>query len=134
MFWGYAASPVIGWFAAGCLKFVINSLRSRKFAWAEIGYGGLPSTHMSVVSTPAFLVALHEGVSHPSFGVALGVMIVVALDAMSLRRRIGQHAAALNKLQPDDKPLREKIGHKPHEVAAGVLTGFVCALALHLFC
>jgi acid phosphatase family membrane protein YuiD len=128
--WVYMVTPVAAWLVAGTLKFVINSLRARRLAFGLIGYGGLPSNHSAIVASMACLIALREGVSHPAFGVALTLASIVILDAVSLRRQIGRHAQALNRLQAQDPhaaPLRERMGHTRLEIAAGIVTGMVVA-------
>jgi len=79
----------------------------------------------------ATLIAIKEGVSHPAFGVAITLAFIVMLDASSLRRQVGKHASAINKLainqNTDHIILRERIGHTPVEILAGVLTGILIA-------
>ena len=124
----YLITPLAAWLVAGCLKFAINSLRAGRSAFGLIGYGGLPSNHSAIVSSTAALIALREGMAHPAFGVAVTLAFIVMLDANSLRRQIGHHAEAINKLRPDaEKPLRERMGHTRVEIAAGIITG--CAVA-----
>jgi len=128
--WVYVVTPFAAWLVAGILKFVINSLRARRLAFGQIGYGGLPSNHSAIVASMACLIALREGVAHPAFGVALTLAFIVVLDAASLRRQIGRHAQALNRLQAQDPHavrLRERMGHTRLEIAAGVFTGIVVA-------
>ncbi len=128
-------APLVGWLMAGSLKFVINSVRSRRLAWDLIGYGGMPSTHTAIVTTTAFLVGLKEGWATPIFSIAVTVAFIVVIDALSLRRQIGAHAAALNQLRRDEiayAPLRERLGHQKLEVLSGALVGYVCALLLSL--
>jgi len=131
----YAVAPLFAWLVAGSLKFLINSLRVRSLAWGEIGLGRWPSTHTTIVSTMAFLIGLREGFTTPSFGIALTLALIVIIDALDLGNRIEQQVVALNRLGkpvPDWKPLRERIGHRLHEVVAGILTGLVCAYLLTL--
>lgn len=128
----YLLTPGLAWLVAGSLKFLINSLRARRWAFGQIGYGGLPSNHSAIVSAMATLVALREGLGSAAFGVALTLAFIVILDAASLRRQIGRQAEAINRLQaaePDAAavPLRERLGHSPPEIAAGVLTGIAVA-------
>jgi hypothetical protein len=64
--------------------------------------------------------------------VALALTWIVITDALDLRRRIGEQAAALNRLlRQAGRPevLRESIGHRPVEVLAGVAVG-LCVAAL----
>lgn len=129
----YVAAPFAGWLAAGGIKFVVNSVRSGRWAFDLIGYGGMPSTHTAIVSTPAVLIGLREGWNTPAFSVAAALVFVVALDATSLRRQIGHHAARLNVLLRDTEsytPLRERMGHAGREVIAGLAVGLGVALSI----
>jgi acid phosphatase family membrane protein YuiD len=131
----YFFTPFIAWLVAGCLKFLINSLKAKKLAFGLMGYGGLPSNHSAIVSSMAALIALKVGVQHPAFGVALTLAFVVMLDASSLRRQIGKQAAVLNKLgvavKFEQPPLRERMGHTAVEILAGIITGVCVALAVN---
>lgn len=130
MDFSYALTPFLAWFVAGASKFVINSIKARQLAFGLIGYGGLPSNHSAIVSSMAALVALKEGIGHPAFGVALALAFVVLLDASSLRRQVGRHATALNKLSggaPDHQAFRERMGHTWLEISAGVAVGIAVA-------
>jgi acid phosphatase family membrane protein YuiD len=125
---------MLGWVVAGSVKFAINSLRARGLAWRQIGYGGMPSTHSTIVSTTAVLVGLREGWNSAAFSVAAALSLIVMLDAMSLRAKIGEHARLLNQLragEPATRPLREKLGHHWSEVVVGALLGAGCAVALN---
>jgi uncharacterized protein len=122
----YAATPFLAWLIAGVLKFTINSLKAGQLAFGLIGYGGLPSNHSAIVSSVAALIAFKEGLEHPAFGVALALAFIVMLDANSLRRQVGKHAEALNRLnagQDKAPPFRERMGHTPWEIAAGIAVG-----------
>jgi hypothetical protein len=133
----YLFTPFIAWLIAGVLKFLINSLRARRFAFDLIGYGGLPSNHSAIVSSMATLIALKEGMNSPAFGVAIALAFIVILDASSLRIQVGKHAVAINKLKSlngDVKPyLRERMGHTKIEIFAGLLTGAVVAYLVYWF-
>ncbi|HEY0294143.1 MAG TPA: divergent PAP2 family protein [Bordetella sp.] len=137
MDWSYLATPLLAWFVAGMLKFAINSLRARRLAFDLIGYGGLPSNHSAIVSSMAALIGLKEGIAQPAFGVALTLALIVIMDAHSLRRQVGRHAEAINKMaQPasaNHLPLRERMGHSRVEIAAGILVGIAAALAVRHF-
>jgi hypothetical protein len=132
----YALTPFLAWLVAGILKFLINSLKARRFAFDLIGYGGLPSNHSAIVSSIATLIALKEGINTPAFGVAIALAFIVILDASSLRKQVGKHAAAINQLNSlnTNSPLilRERMGHTRIEILAGVLTG--SAVAYLIFC
>src|SRR5688572_13118625 len=88
----YVIAPFLGWLVAGSLKLAINSLRSRRLAWDQLGLGGLPSTHTAVVSSTAILIGLRAGLNTALFAVAVTLAIIVILDALHLRREVGAHA------------------------------------------
>ncbi len=130
MDYSYLLTPFVAWLVAGVLKFIINSIRARKLAFGLIGYGGLPSNHSAIVSGMAALIAFKEGMGHPAFGVAITLAFIVLLDASSLRKQVGKHAAAINRLnvQSTSKtPLRERMGHTHIEIITGVLVGIAVA-------
>ena len=122
----YALTPFLAWLVAGISKFIINSIKAKQLAFGLIGYGGLPSNHSAIVSSMAALIAFKEGVGHPAFGVAITLAFIVMLDANSLRRQVGKHAAAINKLAAEvsaHQSLRERMGHTRLEIAAGIAVG-----------
>ncbi|QKX15656.1 divergent PAP2 family protein [Microbulbifer sp. YPW1] len=131
----YLVTPFIAWLIAGSLKFTINSIRAKQLAFGLIGYGGLPSNHSAIVSSMATLIALQEGIDHPAFGVAITLAFIVVLDAGSLRRQVGIHAASINQIQADrgvlNRALRERMGHSRTEILAGVLTGIASATTIN---
>ena len=134
--YAYLLTPFLAWLAAGILKFIINSIKSKQWAFGLIGYGGLPSNHSAIVSSMATLIAYKEGLNHPAFGVALTLAFIVILDASSLRRQIGKHAQALNSLAAASNTqltLRERMGHTPIEILSGIAVGYLIAASVYLF-
>jgi len=128
----YVAAPIIGYLGAGTLKFVINSVIARRLAFRQIGLGGMPSTHTTIVASATALTAFRAGIGTPVFSLAVAVMMIVIIDAVDLRRKIGQHARALQRLMPDGSrmELRERVGHSPAEILAGVVLGIVIGAVL----
>ncbi len=134
MDFSYALTPFFAWFVAGISKFIINSIKAKQLAFGLIGYGGLPSNHSAIVSSMATLIALKEGIGHPAFGVAITLAFIVMLDANNLRRQVGKHAVAINKLAAevsDHQSLRERMGHTRLEIGAGIAVGIVVAAAMN---
>lgn len=130
----YLLTPPVAWLIAGSAKFAINTVRAGKPAFGLIGYGGMPSNHTAIVVSAAVLIGLREGVEHPALAVAVALVMIVIIDARSLRIKVGHHAAAINRLQPDDHadpPLRERMGHTRAEIAGGVVTGVLVAVLIH---
>jgi len=132
----YLITPLLAWFVAGCLKFLINSIRTKKIAFALIGYGGLPSNHSAIVSSMVALIALNDGINVPAFGVAFTLAFIVLLDANSLRQAVGQHAVIINRLtqqDPEVRVLRERMGHNKIEILAGIMVGISVAFMIYSF-
>lgn len=127
----YIITPFMAWLIAGTSKFFINSIKAKSAAFKQIGYGGFPSNHTSIVTSIAWLIAMKEGVASPALGVAIALSFIVILDATSLRIKVGDHARRINLLAPSAQPLREIIGHKPVEILGGVLAGLLTALAVN---
>ncbi len=133
----YLIAPVVGYLAAGSLKFAVNSVKLRKLAVKEIGMGGIPSTHNTITSTTFFSIVFGEGFMSPVSAVAFTVCIVVAIDSVDLRRKLEDHATLLSmelgNVNNLAKNLRTKLGHRPVEVLAGWGLGAVCAALIHKF-
>ena len=135
MAYKYALVPMIAWFAAGTLKFIINFIRFRRQAVNLIGNGGFPSTHTTVMSSTVFLIGFSEGVAAPIFGLGVAVLMITIIDALGIRRAVGKQASAINRyIVPGNitQPLlRESQGHNPIEVLGGLMLGFILAYILH---
>lgn len=134
MDFSYALTPFLTWLVAGVSKFIINSIKAKQLAFGLIGNGGLPSNHSAMVSSIAALIALKDGIGHPAFGVAITLAFIVMLDANSLRRQVGKHAMAINKLAAgasEHKELRERMGHTRLEITAGIAVGIAVAAAVN---
>lgn len=134
MDFSYVLTPFLAWLVAGVSKFIINSIKAKQLAFGLIGYGGLPSNHSAIVASMAALIALKEGIGHPAFGVAITLAFIVMLDANSLRRQVGKHAAAINKLAAGGaghEALRERMGHTRFEIVAGIAVGIGVAAAVN---
>ena len=137
----YLVTPLITWTTVGPIKFLINSAKTRRWAFNLVGNGGFPSNHSAVVSSMATLIALREGMGHPAFGVAVTLCFIVVIDANNLRRHVGRQAAAINRLAAsEDRPaaaqsghtwLRERMGHTVVEIIGGLCTGIGIAHIIH---
>lgn len=129
----YLITPFFAWLVAGCAKFAINTFKAKRFAFDLIGYGGLPSSHSSLVSSAAAIIAFNEGFQEPALVVALALAFLVILDANSLRQQVGKHAKAINVLNNKNtvSVLRERMGHTRIEILAGIVTGVASAAVVH---
>jgi len=82
------------------------------------------------------LIGFREGFNTPVFSLAITTAFLFILDATSLRRTVGLHASALNKLittNNDSEPLRERMGHSKTEVLVGIQLGTLLGYLLSLF-
>jgi acid phosphatase family membrane protein YuiD len=132
----YLLTPLITWITVGPIKFLINSIRARRWAFNLVGNGGFPSNHSAVVSSMATLIALREGIGHPAFGVAVTLCFIVIIDANSLRQHVGRQAAAINRLAGDAAGhtwLRERMGHTVVEIIGGLCTGMLVGYGIFTF-
>lgn len=132
----YALMPIIAWFVAGTLKFMINYIRFKKQAIHLIGNGGFPSTHTTIMSSTVFLIGFSEGASSPIFGLGMAVLMITVIDALGIRRAVGKQASAINRYimsnNHDEPALRERQGHSPVEVLGGLGLGLLLAYFVHL--
>ncbi len=133
----YLVTPVLTWLVVGPIKFLINSVRHRRWAFDLVGNGGFPSNHSSVVTSMATLIALREGMGSGAFGVAVTLAFIVMIDANSLRQHVGRQAGAINRIAngaTEHTHLRERMGHTLVEIGGGICTGIGMGFAVfHLF-
>ena len=128
--------------SAQFLKFLVASIRARKPVWREMfTAGGIPSGHSALVSALAFAIGFTEGFDAPYAMIAVGLGLIVLVDAVTLRREAGEHARLLNKIvrhlngvNEEDRlevaKLEESLGHSVREMLAGVAFGAVIAFAV----
>ena len=129
------------WAVAQVIKLVWDLLKTRKWHWHLLaGTGGMPSSHMTLVSCFSILMGLERGWGDPLFQSALVLAIIVASDAWGARRAAGIQAGVINRIVTDyyrkaknrPKHLRELIGHNPLEVWAGAALGISMAYIFHV--
>ncbi len=128
--------------SAQFLKFALASVRARTPVWRElVTAGGMPSVHSALVSSLAMAVGLTEGFDTPYAMIAVGLGLIVLVDAVTLRREAGKHARLLNRIvshlnniNEDDRleaaRLEERLGHSQREMLAGVVYGVFVALVV----
>lgn len=126
---GYSLLPLAAYVLAGSLKFFVNFIRYRADAFKNIGLGGFPSTHTSIVSSAFFCGLFTDDFEVIVRALSMAVLLVVIIDAMDLRNRVGLIAAAVNNfiIGERDKSkyrlLRERNGHTWYEIVGGLLVG-----------
>jgi len=97
--------------------------------------GNFPSTHNTITSSTYFTIVFIDGFDSLIAMVGLTIMIIVAIDSLDLRKQIESHARILINNFDDKVKIREKIGHKFHEVIGGMVLGlaiayFVCEISV----
>ena len=132
---------LLAWGIAQVIKLVYDLIKTRRWHWHLLaGTGGMPSSHMTLVSCFSILMGLERGWGDPLFQSALVLAIIVASDAWGARRAAGKQAAVINRVVTDyyrkarnrPRPLRELIGHNPLEVWAGAALGILVAYIFHV--
>ncbi|MBI3738681.1 MAG: divergent PAP2 family protein [Chloroflexi bacterium] len=132
---------MVAWAIAQGLKVPMEYLRSRKWNWAmALAAGGMPSSHSALIVGATQAVGLYLGFDSPLFALGVALTMIVTYDAAGVRRQAGKHAERINMLfdelmhgqVPDEKELREVLGHTPLEVTGGILLGIVVAIVMWL--
>lgn len=99
--------------------------------------GGMPSSHSALVMALIAGAGKTLGTASPIFAVCVVFGMIVMYDAAGMRFATGENAKAFNMLvdylddtddQIDFPKLKEVLGHKPVEVLAGAVLGFVIGI------
>ena len=124
--------------AGGCaqmFKFVRGWMLTGRPCWREFfTTGGMPSGHSALVSALAFAVGFTDGFDAPYAMIAVGLGLIVLVDAVTLRREAGEHARLIKRLaeqassldettRRDIDCLQERLGHSSGEMVSGVVFG-----------
>jgi len=128
--------PLLAGFLAQILK-IFFSLPRREWRGLNVftHYGGMPSAHAAFVSSLGALLVIYHQVATPLFGLWLIFFLLTIRDAFGLRQEISAHARALNKLAKKNNlylHLRERLGHRLPEIAAGIILGISLPLFIWL--
>ena len=138
------------WFMSAFLAAASAQVLKFAYFWAKTGHpnarelrasGGMPSVHSALVSALAFAVGLTEGFDAPDAMIAVGLGLIVLVDAATLRREAGEHAKLINRIvshlnsaseeeRIEARRLEERLGHRRREVVAGVIWGCLVAVAV----
>ncbi len=128
-------------FVAQLLKVFTEYTRTHRINWKlAVSTGGNPSSHTSTVTTLMILFGYKYGLNSPFFTISFILAAIVVIDALSVRREVGEHSKTMNEIfleTPwgrkiaeviDVKKFRELIGHSGLEVFMGFLLGIGVAL------
>ncbi|MBI2147902.1 divergent PAP2 family protein [Candidatus Woesearchaeota archaeon] len=120
--------------AVQLIKLLHFAIQGKPIGWHDLLVtGGMPSTHASIVSALAASVYFNESMS-TGFVISSVLAAIVLLDAIGVRRSVGDEGKAIEKLfrmnQVRSK-LHYAIGHTPAQVVVGVLLGILIAYHVH---
>jgi len=132
-------ASAISSFVAQFLK-VFLMKRGEPLDWSFLfSSGGNPSSHTSTVTTLTLLLGVRYGFNSQYFTIAIVFGTIVIIDALSVRREVGEHSKTLNEIFTDTdlgkrlkeimdiKLFKELIGHTGIEVFFGFLIGIAIA-------
>jgi len=136
-------SSVTSWFLAQLIKTVIMLLKTRRrkpkdtiesLFWRT---GGMPSSHAALVAALTTSVGFAEGAGSNLFVATAVIALIVIRDSLGVRRSSGIQSRVLNmlgrqmaeKFKTEYHPVKEIQGHRPLEVAVGILLGIFIASA-----
>ncbi len=96
-------------------------------------YGGMPSAHTSFVVSLVTVVAFQDGIMSTTFAVSASMLLLILDDALRMRIFLGRYGLTLyrlvSKLPPAERNtfpyIEQRLGHRPREVIAGALIGFI---------
>ena len=132
-------AAILASFIAQLIKVVLVFVEEKRFDFGKmISSGGMPSSHSALMTAMTASVGKTMGLDSVAFAIAAVTSLVVMYDAANVRREAGKHAELLNKIARDLYPdnhmnqekLKELLGHKQIEVAAGAILGITVGIWL----
>lgn len=138
----YLYIPLITWLIAQMIKFGIAVLQDKYRPSLLFSSGGMPSVHSATVAALATVALIEGGPTSPLFGITGVFAAIVMYDSLGVRRAAGEQAKILNLLIEDLSTsgtvktpkkyghLKEILGHRPLEVAIGLMLGVAVAALL----
>ena len=119
------------------LKILINIIKDKKGITLTdlVVTGGMPSTHSALVSSLFAILLFETGLSAITV-IGIVIFVIVITDSLGVRRTAGEEAKALNKIIRLEKlkmhEIHYALGHKPIEVLAGIVIGFLSSIGIYL--
>lgn len=115
------------------IKNLIEMIQNKKIDIKRIfdASGGMPSCHVSFISSLITLIGIKLGFDSPLFALGIVLTLIVAYDAIGIRYECGLHAEIINNWMRENnsnQKLKEKIGHKKNEVLAGLILGIIMGI------
>lgn len=134
----YIWAIVVTWVAAHLVKYIIAILRGTQQTFTKQVFisGGMPSSHVATSVALWLVILLIDGPMSGLFGMATLFALIVAHDAVRVRRSSGEQGTALLQLMKETKSKatipRVARGHTLPEVIVGAIFGAVSGLVVFL--
>lgn len=123
---------------AQVIKFFIASIVNKKADhFVLFSTGGMPSSHSALVTSLTTSIGLFFQPIGVEFAISLVLALIVVHDSFNIRYEASKHARELNQIKlrlnlienidVEEKKLKEALGHRPREVAAGIILGIFIA-------
>lgn len=133
----YIIGALSSWLSAQVIKTLITTSQGYTLWQSLVTSGGMPSSHVALVTTLAALVGFYEGFASAVFGIALTLWGVVLYDSVGVRRVTGENTQIIRRVAKHLKMREPKtalyltLGHTPYQAFGGFLLGCVCALLIY---
>ena len=127
-------SVVIAWLIGKAIKLIIDIVKEKRFYLKQIFYdGGMPSSHTVAVVSLTTAMFLETGLSY-LFAICIVLALIIMNDAQSVRLITTNQSKIINKLIKGKNmtPVKERVGHTPLEVFAGLVLGITVPLIIYL--
>ena len=127
----YIWAIVVAWTAAHLIKYAVALSKGTQLGFRKQIFvsGGMPSAHVSTVVALWTVILLTDGVTSGLFGVITLLALIVAHDAVRVRRSSGEQGVVVLELMRAAKSKlpepRVSKGHSVPEVVVGALFGIV---------
>lgn len=133
----YIITAIGAWFTAQAIKIVL-SFKQDGVTWQDlITSGGMPSSHVALVTSVALIIGLNEGFSSPIFGVILTVWGVVVYDSIGVRRATGENTQVIRQISDKLKLGDQRtafylaLGHTPYQALGGLVLGLAWGFMIY---
>ena len=128
----YLIIPFMTAVTCQAIKVLLEYIRTKRFNINRFfdGMGGMPSTHSTLTSSLTTIIYLNYGVTSILFALSLFFSLIVIYDSMGIRYESGNQARVINKVVGTN--LKEKLGHNPLEVLAGVVLGITLGIVMNI--
>ena len=128
----YLIIPFMTAITSQVIKVLLEYIRTKRFNINRFfdGMGGMPSTHSTLTSSLTTIIYLNYGVTSILFALSLFFSLIVIYDSMGIRYESGNQARVINKVVGTN--LKEKLGHNPLEVLAGVVLGITLGIVMNI--